>query len=93
MFFITRPLNIQSREPKSVEEGNTSLYFKRFWRYIISLAVSTLKNPVRFFREAPKIYEMCLHVLLRERGCRGGIARIERLESPHAQLPRKYVLQ
>ncbi len=24
-------------------------------------------------------------------GCRGGIARIERLVSPHAQLPRKYV--
>ncbi|KAJ8246810.1 hypothetical protein GJAV_G00255630 [Gymnothorax javanicus] len=23
---------------------------------------------------------MCLHVLLREQGCRGGIARIERLE-------------
>ncbi|KAJ8276340.1 hypothetical protein COCON_G00080920 [Conger conger] len=28
---------------------------------------------------------MCLHVLLREQGCRGGIARIERLESPLAR--------
>ncbi|KAI1902660.1 hypothetical protein AGOR_G00018250 [Albula goreensis] len=28
---------------------------------------------------------MCLHVLLREQGCRGGIVRIERLESPLAR--------
>lgn len=42
------------------------------------------KTPVRFFREAPKIYEMCLHVPLRERGCRGGIARTERAGGTHA---------
>ncbi|KAJ8266137.1 hypothetical protein GJAV_G00126340 [Gymnothorax javanicus] len=29
---------------------------------------------------------MCLHVLLREQGCRGGIARIERLKSPFARV-------
>lgn len=42
------------------------------------------KNPVQFLREAPKIYEMCLHVPLRERGCRGGIAKTERAGGTHA---------
>lgn len=42
------------------------------------------KSPVRFFREAPKIYEMCLHVPLCKRGCRGGIARTEKAGGTHA---------
>ncbi|KAG7321394.1 hypothetical protein KOW79_015809 [Hemibagrus wyckioides] len=32
---------------------------------------------------------MCLHARLRERGCRGGIARAERFESPRVQASRK----
>ncbi|KAF4077360.1 hypothetical protein AMELA_G00207000 [Ameiurus melas] len=32
---------------------------------------------------------MCLHARLRERGCRGGIARAERLGSPRVQASRK----
>lgn len=42
------------------------------------------KTPVRFFRKAPKIYETCLPVPLRERGCRGGLARTERAGGTHA---------
>lgn len=42
------------------------------------------KSPVRFFRDAPKIYEMCLHVPLCKRACRGGIARIEKAGGTHA---------
>lgn len=41
-------------------------------------------TPFRFFIGAPKIYEMCLHVPLRERGCRGGIARTEEAGGTHA---------
>ncbi|KAJ8405433.1 hypothetical protein AAFF_G00319060 [Aldrovandia affinis] len=59
---------------------STRTMFYELWRYFFLCVSVRRKSPVRFLREAPKIYEMCLHVLLREQGCRGGIARIERLE-------------
>lgn len=52
--------------------------------YCLSVARAPPKSPVRFFRGAPKIYEMCLHVPLCKRGCRGGIARTEKAGGTHA---------
>lgn len=49
---------------------------------VISPRLTTAESPLRFLCEAPKIYEMCLHVLLSKRGCGGGIANSERLEEP-----------
>lgn len=44
----------------------------------------SLGNPLRVFSDAPKIYEMCLHVPLCKRGCRGGIASAEKARVTHA---------
>lgn len=49
---------------------------------VISPRLTTAESPLRFLCEAPKIYEMCLHVLFGKRGCGGGIANSERLEEP-----------
>lgn len=73
--------------------GHSSLSSQLSWnhskahsRFVIASAEERApqKSPRRFFREAPKIYEMCLHVPLCKRGCRGGIARTEKALGTHA---------